>query len=348
MSDAEVRTEGLRGQRPGREAVPGAKGGHGERGRGRGKRRGEASMVPDADFTSYYGRPIIKEPTWKALDIAGYLFLGGLAGASSVLAAGAHATGRDRLATASKVGALGAISLSTAALIHDLGRPERFANMLRVLKPTSPMSVGSWILFAYGPAAGLAAITGVTGMAPGAGRAATGWAALTGSAVATYTGVLFADTAIPAWHGAYRELPFLFAGSAAAAAGGLGLLLAPRAENDLARGTAAFGAALDLCAGHLMRRRLGPLAEPYEQGKAGRLMRTAEILTAVGAGAGLLAGGRAGRRGRAAAAIAGAALLAGSAATRFAVFEAGRASAADPKYVIISQRSQPRSGQDTP
>ena len=54
------------------------------------RRRGEQPMVPDAEFTSYYGRPVIKEPVWQAPDVAGYLFFGGLAGASSVLAAAAH------------------------------------------------------------------------------------------------------------------------------------------------------------------------------------------------------------------------------------------------------------------
>ena len=45
---------------------------------------------------------------------------------------------------------------------------------------------------------------------------------LLGPAVASYTGVLIADTAVPAWHDAHRELPFLFVGSAASAAAGLG------------------------------------------------------------------------------------------------------------------------------
>ena len=53
----------------------------------------------------------------------------------------------------SKVCAAGAISLSAAALVHDLGRPERFLNMLRVFKVTSPMSMGSWLLSAFGAAA---------------------------------------------------------------------------------------------------------------------------------------------------------------------------------------------------
>ena len=80
-------------------------------------------MVPDAEFTSYYGRPVIKEPVWGAPDVAGYLFFGGLAGASSVLAAGAHLSGYRELARVAKLGALGAISLSAAALVHDLGGP---------------------------------------------------------------------------------------------------------------------------------------------------------------------------------------------------------------------------------
>ena len=123
--------------------------------RSRRRRRGaEQAMVPDAEFTSYYGRPVIKEPVWQAPDVAGYLFFGGLAGASSVLAAAAHLSGHRELARAAKVSALGAISLSAAALIHDLGRPARFTNMLRVFKPSSPMSVGSWLLAGYGPVAG--------------------------------------------------------------------------------------------------------------------------------------------------------------------------------------------------
>ncbi len=116
----------------------------------RGRRRGEQPMVPPAEFTSYYGKPVLNAPVWEPRDIAGYLFLGGLAGASSLLGAGAQLTGRTALERAAKAGALGAACLSMAALAHDLGRPARFANMLRVFKISSPMSVGSWILAGYG------------------------------------------------------------------------------------------------------------------------------------------------------------------------------------------------------
>ena len=129
-------------------------------------------MVPEAEFTSYYGRPVIKEPVWKAPDVPGYLFLGGLAGASSVLAAGAEVSGYGELARVAKVGALGAISLSAVALVHDLGRPERFLHMLRVAKPTSPMSMGAWLLAAHGSLAGAAAASDVTGAAPRLGASA--------------------------------------------------------------------------------------------------------------------------------------------------------------------------------
>ncbi|MEA2190926.1 MAG: hypothetical protein QOI73_1047, partial [Solirubrobacteraceae bacterium] len=122
-------------------------------------------------FDSYYGRPIINAPVWEARDIAGYLFLGGLAGASSLLGAGAHATGRPALARTAKAGAAAAIGLSFVALIHDLGRPQRFVNMLRVVKPSSPMNIGTWLLSAYGPAAAVAAATALTHRAPRTGAA---------------------------------------------------------------------------------------------------------------------------------------------------------------------------------
>jgi formate-dependent nitrite reductase membrane component NrfD len=308
--------------------VPGRRGGDGRR-----RRRAEQAMVPDAEFTSYYGRPVIKEPVWKAPDVPGYLFLGGLAGASSVLAAGSQLAGYHELARVAKVGALGAISLSAVALVHDLGRPTRFINMLRVFKPTSPMSVGSWLLAVYGPVAGAAAVSEVTGILPKAGGAATLAGGLLGPAIATYTAALICDTAVPGWHEGYREMPYVFAGSAASAAGGLGLLAIHPADARPARNLAVLGGAVELIAKRQMLDRLGDLAEPYETGKAGTILRVAEFLTA-----GALAGAVLGRRSRTLSALSGASLLAASAMTRFGIFEAGLATARDPKYTIIPQR----------
>jgi formate-dependent nitrite reductase membrane component NrfD len=318
--------------------VPVRRGGDGRR-----RRRGEQAMVPDAEFTSYYGRPVIKEPSWEAPDVPGYLFLGGLAGASSVLAAGAQLSGYRELAKVAKVGALGAISLSAVALVHDLGRPGRFANMLRVFKPSSPMSVGSWLLTAYGPVAGAAAVSEVTGILPKAGIAATLGAGLLGPGIATYTAALLCDTAVPAWHAGYREMPYVFAGSAASAAGGLGLLATHPADAEPARNLAVLGATVELIAKRQMIHRLArsggagsdgvSLAEPYEAGTTGAILRIAEFLTA-----GALAGAVLGRRSRAVSALAGASLVTASAMTRFGIFEAGMASARDPKYTIVPQR----------
>ncbi|MER5428231.1 NrfD/PsrC family molybdoenzyme membrane anchor subunit [Streptomyces sp. NPDC002588] len=313
-------------------------------GQGGRRRRGEQPVVPRAEFGSYYGRPVIKAPSWAARDIAGYFFLGGLAGAGSVLAAGAQFTGRPVTATALKVSSLTAVSLSAAALIHDLGRPDRFVNMLRVFKPTSPMNMGSWLLSLYGPAAGAAAASAVTGRLPRLGAAATGAAAALGPLVTTYTGVLAADTAVPAWHEAHRELPYLFAASATAAAAGMALAVAPAHENTPARRTAALAALADTAVSRAAEHRLGPVAETWREGRAGTLLRTARLLTASGAAGASLLGDR-----RAAAVACGLALLAGSACTRFGVFAAGLASAEDPKYTVEPQRERrdprdPRAG----
>ena len=112
--------------------------------------------------------------------------------------------------------ALAAIAASAGLLIEDLGRPSRFANMLRVFRPSSPMNMGSWLLSVYGPLVGAAALSDLLGVAKPAGRAAEFGAAVLAPAVATYTAVLVSDTAVPLWHDARRELPFVFMGSACA------------------------------------------------------------------------------------------------------------------------------------
>jgi hypothetical protein len=285
---------------------------------------------------SYYGRPIINPPVWAERDIAGYLFAGGLAGGSSLLAAGADLTGRPRLARRAKLCATAAIGASLAALIHDLGRPARFINMLRMFKPTSPMSVGTWIVSAYAPLNMASSVSELTGIAPRAGRAAGAGAGLLGTAVASYTAALIANTAVPAWHEGHRELPFLFVGSAASAGAGFGLLAAPLSENAPAQRLAVLGAVGELVAEHRLERSLGMVAETMRTGTPGRRMRAAKALTLAGAlGAGTLA-----RRSRLAAALSGGALIAGSALTRFGIFAAGMASARDPKYTVEPQRAR--------
>jgi len=295
------------------------------------------------DFQSYYGRPILKQPTWKTPDVPVYLFSGGLAGASAVLAEFAAATGRPALARTARLGACAGSLAGVGLLIHDLGRPARFLHMLRMVKVTSPLSVGSWILSPFSALSTAAAVSQLTGIAPRWGRAASLVAAVLGGPMTTYTAVLLADTAVPAWHDAHRELPVVFAASAVAAAGGLVLVGAAVAENAPAARLGVLGAGVELAAGAIMQGRLGMIAERYRTGRAGRWMRAAHVLSVVG-----MVGTLAGRRNRAVSAVSGLALLAGSLATRFGVFEAGKASAADPRDVVIPQRARLAARQSQP
>jgi hypothetical protein len=329
--------------------------GRGEGGRGEGKREGkrerrgggEQPTVPRAEFRSYYGRPILKPPVWHH-DIAAYLFTGGLAAASSMIAAGADLTGRPVLRRVSRVTSLAALGASTYFLIHDLGKPERFHHMLRVAKPTSPMSVGTWILATFGPAAGVAAIAeaapllpqrGPLGLVrrilPPVGRAANLFAFLMGPPLATYTAVLLSQTAVPSWHEAYPHLPFVFAGSASAAASGVGLAFAPLAETGPVRRLGVAGAVLELAAMRRVEGSMGVVSEPYHLGRAGQELRAARAFTVAGAVGALIS-----RRSRILSALSGAALVVGSALTRFGVFDAGKASAQDPKYTVLPQRQR--------
>jgi formate-dependent nitrite reductase membrane component NrfD len=294
----------------------------------------------DHPRSSYYGNSIIKPPVWEERDIAGYLFLGGLAGASSIVAAGGELTARPTLARRCRLCASAAIATSLAALIHDLGRPARFINMMRVVKLTSPMSIGTWILAAYAPLSFVSSASDLSGIARPAGRAAGLGAGALGAAVASYTAALIANTAVPAWHGGYRELPFLFAGSAASAGAGFGLVAAPLAENAPAQRMAVAGAAAELVAEQLMERRLGMVAESMHTGKAGTRLKAAKALTVLGA----LGAATLGRRNRVAAALSGTALVGGSALTRFGIFAAGMASAEDPKYTVDPQRARLATG----
>jgi hypothetical protein len=299
------------------------------------RRRGRGLMVPEAEFRSYYGRPILKEPAWT-LEVPWYFFTGGMAGASAPLAVAARMTGNQRLASSALTVAGAGIAASVPLLVSDLGRPERFHHMLRVFKPTSPMSMGSWALAAMGPAAVGAAVSDRLGILPGLGRAAEVISGVIGPSLCTYTGALVANTAVPVWHEARRELPLVFAGSALASAGAASTLLTSAADAGPARRLAVTGAMVELAAGQVMERRLGELGEPYHQGVAGRYARLAKGCTAAGAAA----IGLAGRRRRPLAMAGAGLLLAGSALERLAVYKAGFQSARDPKYVVKPQRAR--------
>lgn len=302
-------------------------------------------MVPDAAFDSYYGRPVIKPAPWD-YKIPTYLYAGGLAAGSALLAAGAELTGRPLLQRNARLMALGALGVSTTALVGDLGRPERFLNMLRVVKLTSPMSVGSWILAGFGAFTGLAAASevaktvlpkdsGINAYLPIVDRTTGIGAGLFSAPLAAYTAVLLSNTATPTWHGIYRELPFVFVGSGMGAAGGAAMITTAPVQAAPARRMALTGSAVELSAFTLLTRNAGLVGEPLHQGRAAVLITASKVLT-VGAMALTMLGGRR----RSVAAIAGVAFNAGSAALRFGVFHAGMESAKDPKYTVLPQKAR--------
>ena len=175
--------------------------------------------------------------------------------------------------------------VSPILLISDLGRPERFLNMLRVFKVTSPMSVGSWILVASsGSGDRAAALEPIGILRPLKRLAELGWFA-TGPPLATYTGALLANTAIPVWSEARDELPFVFGCERvrerrrdrrdlhAARVGGSG---PPRRGRSARRSSSAWS--------HAMEKRLGFVGEVYRQGEAGKYAKLSKGLVAAGAG----------------------------------------------------------------
>jgi hypothetical protein len=293
-------------------------------------------MVPPARPDSYYGRAILKEPVWT-WEIPVYFFTGGLAGASAGLGFGATIAGNDELARRAWTAAFAGVAASPMLLVSDLGRPGRFLNMLRVFKPTSPMSMGSWLLTAAGGAVSVAAGHETLGWFPRPlSRAAGAVAAGLGLPLGTYTAALLANTAVPVWHEARHELPFMFGGSAMASAGAAAAIATPVDRAGPARRLTLVGALVEGAASQVMLHRLGETATPYRSGACGRLSTVAKTLTTAGALATFLGG----RRDRRLAVAGGAATLAGSLIERWAVFRAGFQAARNPDYTVKPQRER--------
>lgn len=289
---------------------------------------------------SYYGMPAVKEPVW-IWSIPAYFYVGGVAGAASVLGAVADAVGGKRLEGLARrchlVGTVGD-ALSGALLIHDLGRPSRFLNMLRVFRPTSPMSIGSWVLAASGGANATALLFSRRKSALGAfGKFASFSGAAFGSALAGYTGVLLANSANPFWQRAHRGLPLLFMGSAVASAGAL-LSLLP-GDGAAAKVTIPFaraGAMASLAAARRVERQVEkaePTDRPLKQGLSGALWNAFKACTTAGLALSLLPGKQERKDD-----LSNALITVGALALRFAVFHAGKAAARNPHATFEPQR----------
>ncbi len=317
----------------------------------------EQRMVPDMKFSSYYGRPIVKAPPW-GWPIGAYLWLGGIAGGSGVLAFGGQLMRNKELTRAMRLSAFGSAALGSLALVGDLGRPERALNMFRVFKVTSPMSMGSYLLLTFATSAAFPAAAeadrtlienGRTVALPKPIRAFLGTAAeastpITGTLgplLATYTGVLFADTSVPAWNEGREYLPYVFGSSGALAAGGTAMAVVSPAKAGPARVLAVAGTAAEMYGMHRMKSTMDPtVREVYEKDAPGTLLKASEVAVVAGSVGAVAAHvlNALGKKSRALSVASGVALVAGSAFTRFGVLHAGHNSVKDPKYVVEPQK----------
>ena len=290
-----------------------------------------SDSATDATRDSYYGRPILKAPVWT-WEIPVYFFFGGMAGAAAPFALLSELRGDEALARRAWLVGLAGAGASRAAADRR-PRPAR-ALPPHAARVQADLADERRLVGPRRQQHGHRLRERAQLISPGS----RGWArqagatAVLGPALSTYTAVLVADTAVPAWHEARSELPFVFAAGAAMSAGAAVALIGGGAP---ARRLALLGAAGELTSTTVMERRLGPLGEPYREGAAGHAARAAKALTAAGGLVMALRGGR-----RAGAAAGGALMLAGAMATRWSVFRAGFQSAADPKYVVGPQRAR--------
>ncbi len=113
---------------------------------------------PEREDKGYYGIPPLKAPHW-IWSIWVYFWIGGIGAGAHLVSTIAQLLGIEdkALYRTAHYTVLVSMLLSPILLIWDLGRPERFLNMLRILKLRSPMSLGSWALFAFGNLGGLIA-----------------------------------------------------------------------------------------------------------------------------------------------------------------------------------------------
>jgi formate-dependent nitrite reductase membrane component NrfD len=159
---------------------------------------------------------MLKSPGWE-MSIVWYFFLGGIAGGAYFTAAIADNFGGRRDLKVARVGyllSLPLVALCGLLLIVDLGVPSRFLNMMRVLKPMDPMSIGAWAVGIFGAFTFVSSfLSFTTSESTAALRRKIGLIGmLFGFFLASYTGVLLSNSALPFWSDA-RLMGALFLAS---------------------------------------------------------------------------------------------------------------------------------------
>jgi len=294
--------------------------------------------LPTETGTTYYDRPVIKEPVWKPV-VAAYFYTGGTAGAASTLAAAAQLFGRGEMRGLVKrarwIAAAGT-TLGMGLLVEDLGVKSRFLNMLRVFRPTSPMSVGSWILGASTTASAGAVVFrtrapllgDLAGVAAGAG----------GMPLSGYTAALVTNSAVPIWQAIRTSLPPLFVASAMnGAASLLDMMTLSPAEQRVVQRFGVAGKMAELVAAERVQKdadKVERVGRPLKEGVGGSFWRLAKLTTAASLVLSLLPGRWRWKRW-----IGGLLGTIGAVSTRFAIFYAGIASSRDPRATFEQQRA---------
>jgi DMSO reductase anchor subunit len=287
--------------------------------------------------------PVLRPNVWT-WEVPAYFWFGGIASGASFVAVACQAVGDERSARVARLIAVGAAGAGGPLLILDLGRPERFLHMFRIFKPRSPMSMGAWCLMAFSQTGAGAVAFDLLGRR-GTAQACTVATAVLGTYLGSYTGVLLASTAVPAWSQSRTFLPPIFICTASASGAAVTRLVlaaagTPRAHPTqgglAAMETAAMTAELVLSA--INERRLGIAGRVLEEGRPGRLLRAARGLTAAG-----LAVRFAGRRGPGPVDLLPSVLfLAAALAYRFGWVGVGQASARDHEAVAQVARNTAR------
>jgi formate-dependent nitrite reductase membrane component NrfD len=314
--------------------------------------------------TSYYDLPVLHRPHW-GWEIEWYFFVGGIASGSAILSALSDMIqdpGDKPVIRLGRYAATLGAAISGALLIKDLGRPERFLNMIRIVKLKSPMSVGVYALTLFSTLSGIALTRqakadGLLPFDPGAfvpsvalNIAWAGSAAMLGS----YTGVLIGATAIPVWFSGSRHIPAIFVCSATSTACAFTmavLSLLPGTRMATMRKIERLEIFAAVCEALLLRdyrTRAGALGTPLFAGRIGKRLMNVTVIAGIAVPVVLnlpsaLSGHeRPSWRARARTLLAAGLTLTGGLVLRQCFLRAGKASASDPRaYLNHKELSKP-------
>ena len=326
--------------------------------------RVETSHHPETDpkrkDKNYYGIPPIKRAHWT-WQIPIYFWIGGIGAGTQLFATVAQLLGHedDALKRASRYTVLVTMLLSPVLLIWDLGRPERFYNMLRILKLRSPMSTQSWSLFTFGNLGGLiaarqAAEDGLLGdnflsrlalrLIPA--RLLTVLALPFGLFVGFNTGNLVSATSVPIWARSWMLMgPTFLASGVSTALSWLSLVLhlGHWGQAKTLRVLHRAEKAVIVIEGVLIAlslARMSRWSKPLFSKEVAPLFVGGTLLAGIAAPFALLAS----KESRSKSMLASVLALAGGLAFRFAIIIAGRKSADDPEayFTFASGESAPQ------